>query len=404
MRRNNTVPNTRERGQVMPILALFLVGFIGMMGLAIDVGRLYVARAELSSAVDAATLAGVLESDVDSAQKRASAYMDENLPIAAVTFPATSSDSEFKVRGSRTIDMVFMKAFGFGDFDIDANATAGFGKVKSDSVVILDATSSMGDSPCNSSQNNSGCPIKEAKSAADAFIDKLLGGAPGYSKVGFAPYRGCYNPPRTNNSCVPGSMVVDLTSTAATLHTGVTNTSASGGTGTNVCLGLYKGQEMFNGANATKSDTVVKSLVILTDGDNNWNPIVFGQGHPPTDCRPSTTSGSDGTSGCDSAGSRERQLDTKTVTLANTLKAQDVQIYVVAFGTCGTSNTTKPSSSYCSNVGNSDHDNTADRRLLKCIASSSANTNDHYFEVGTAAQLPEVFKEIARQIGFRLTE
>jgi hypothetical protein len=199
-------------------------------------------------------------------------------------------------------------------------------------------------------------------------------------------------------------MIVDLTSTAATLHAGVSNTKASGGTGTNVCLGLYKGQEMFSGANASSGDTVVKSLVILTDGDNNYNPIVNGQGHPPTDCKPTSATGSDGTSGCDSAGSRERELDTKTKTLADALKSKGVQIYVVAFGTCGSSNTSTPGSSYCSGIGNSDHDNTADRRLLKCIATSSAGTNDHYFEVGTAAQLPEVFKEIARQIGFRLTE
>lgn len=75
----------------------------------------------------------------------------------------------------------------------------------------------------------------------------------------------------------------------------------------------------------------------------------------------------------------------------------------MGFGVCGTNNTSqKPTSSYCSGIGNSDHDNTADRRLLKCIASSSAGTNDHYIEAATASQLPDIFSSIARQIAFRL--
>ena len=58
--------------------------------------------------------------------------------------------------------------------------------------------------------------------------------------------------------------------------------------------------------------------------------------------------------------------------------------------------------SYCNGIGNNDSDNTADRRLLKCIASSTAGTNDHYFEVPSAGDLPDVFSQIAREIAFRL--
>ncbi|MEX2245308.1 MAG: pilus assembly protein TadG-related protein [Dehalococcoidia bacterium] len=405
MNTNHQIARYRdERGQVLPVVALLLVLFIGMMGLAVDVGRLYVARAELVRAVDAAALAGVLESTAPAAQTKATAYLEENQPSAEVTFPASTSES-FKVKGTRSVGMIFMKVLGFGAVDISANATAGFGNVRSDTVLILDATSSMGDSPCNGSQSNSGCPIKEAKGAANSFIDTLLAGSTGYSKVGFAPYRGCYNPPRTNNSCVPTSMIQDLTTSASALHTKVDATSASGGTGTNVCLGLYEGQSMFNGANATPGATVVKSLVILTDGDNHYNSSSFGQGAPPSECRPGSPNSSDSSSGCSPSQSSERTLDTKTVALATALEAQGVQIYVVAFGACGTSNSSKPSDpGYCNGVGNNDHDNAADRRLLKCIASSTDTTNDHYFEVPTATDLPAVFQTIAKQIGFRLTE
>lgn len=47
-----------NKGVVAPLVAIFLVVFIGFMALAIDVGHLYVVRNELQNAADAAALAG----------------------------------------------------------------------------------------------------------------------------------------------------------------------------------------------------------------------------------------------------------------------------------------------------------------------------------------------------------
>jgi hypothetical protein len=89
------------------------------------------------------------------------------------------------------------------------------------------------------------------------------------------------------------------------------------------------------------------------------------------------------------------------------------QIFVVGFGVCDPSNTgtlgssTNPlySLSDCnSQIGNTDSDTIADERLLKCIASSSAGTNDHYFYASTAASLPTIFTTIAQQIAHKLIE
>ncbi len=98
---------------------------------------------------------------------------------------------------------------------------------------------------------------------------------------------------------------------------------------------------------------------------------------------------------------RERQLDVKTMAIAERLKSQAVEIYVVSFGTCGSAD-----SSLCkpNMIGRPSHDNAADRNLLKCIASSSLSTNDHYFEVPTASDLSAVFTSIAQQIAHRLIE
>jgi hypothetical protein len=83
------------------------------------------------------------------------------------------------------------------------------------------------------------------------------------------------------------------------------------------------------------------------------------------------------------------------------MKSQGVEFYIVAFGACGSSN-----SNLCEQglIGSAAHDDTADRNLLKCLASSSAGTNDHYYEVETAEELPAVFRTIAQQIAYRLIE
>jgi Flp pilus assembly protein TadG len=389
---------------------MLLVAFMGLLGLAIDAGRLYVARAELSRALDSAALAGVLElPDVDEAEVRAEAYMEDNQPDASVSFPAVQTDNQFRVNGTRNVEFIFMRILGFDDMDIKGSAAAGFGIVPSDTVLLVDATGSMGASPCNGSQNNSGCPIWEAKQAAISFNDLFLGSGNPMTQVGYTPFRGCHNPPRTYSGCTTNTQRVDLTTTQSAVNSAINATNAVGGGGTNVCLALYKAQEMFNGPNHQTAGNTVKSLVIMSDGDNTYNVNSYSatQGAPPTECRPSSNfSSSDGdvSSNCTGAQSRERSVDQKTKTLADTLRAQGIEIYVVAFGVCGTFNTSTATSAYCGQIGNGDHDNTADQRLLKCMASSTPGTNDHYFRVPTASDLPAVFQEVARAIAFRLIE
>jgi hypothetical protein len=99
----------------------------------------------------------------------------------------------------------------------------------------------------------------------------------------------------------------------------------------------------------------------------------------------------------------------KAKTRADALKALGAEIYVVGFGVCGSEDNTKPKTAagaltpnYCGIIGNNNPDTVADQRLLKCIASSSNGTNDHYFRANSATDLPGIFSAIAQQIAFRL--
>jgi hypothetical protein len=396
----------RSKAQAMPIVALLLVAFIGLLGLAIDLGRLYIARAELSRAIDAAALAGVIElPDTADAQAKASAYITDNQPDVVPSFPAVTEPYQIRVKGTRTVPMLFMGIFGFGSVNIDATATAGYGIVPVDTVLAIDATGSMGASPCDSEDDNPGCPIWEAKTAAKDFVDTLLGaGGSSMTLVGANPYRGCYNPPRTYSGCVPTSMLTYLGSNPTSLKNSINNIAALGGSGTNTCMGLRKGNEILFGAGSHTEANTLRFVVILADGDNTWNNSSYGNGEPPTECRPNTSPWNDDTyvdTACRDAQTRERELDTKTQTKATAMKAAGVEIYVVGFGVCGSSNTNLCNTSL---IGGGSHDNTADRNLLKCIASSGSGTNDHYYEVASASALPDVFQQIASAIAFRLIE
>ena len=55
-------------------------------------------------------------------------------------------------------------------------------------------------------------------------------------------------------------------------------------------------------------------------------------------------------------------------------------------------------------IGNNTNEGTANHRLLKCIASSSQGTLDHYHFAETEDDLQAIFTKIANQIAHRLIE
>lgn len=268
-----------------------------------------------------------------------------------------------------------------------------------DTVILLDATGSMAEPPCNATQTNAGCPIKEARDAANSIVDVLAGGASGVSKVAYAPYNHCYNPPRSHPSCVTGANVVGLTTSRATLHAAVNSTTVvSSGAQTNICVALLRAQQLISGPGSRSGAR--RSIVLLADGDNNYSRTAYDPaiGYPPAACRPSNPTFDIAIySGCRPAWTQEMELDTKTWQVATQLKNNGVEIYVVGFGVCGSDSGQQASASYCAGIGNTAHDDIADRRLLKCVASSP----DHYFEEASASQLTATFQAIAWEIASR---
>jgi hypothetical protein len=436
-----------ENAQVLWIFALLAFILIGLMGLATDIGRIYVARAELGRSVDAAALAGAKQlPDIVAADAKARSYISENEPSADVNvevYPDVPSQ-QVEVRATKTVGTVFLRALGVGTVKVRNQATAGFGTIPVDAYLAIDATGSMhrGDGTSSNPDCNAGetggasagrvCPIKEAKDGAKAFVNTLIatGDTSGSTVVGVGPFRGCYNPPKntapadgSTPACIvasgAGSMVTNLTSNKTTLTTGIDKIWAiqgpgqpTGGSGTNICQALKKGQDvLFNYGGGHTASNTLRYLVILTDGDNVYNADQVNKStaplSPESPCRPTNpaTNQGDRSSNCRSdTQAQENQLDTMSYNIASALKSQGVQIFVIAFSVCGgiQSSSTLCDPNGIGGTGSGHPDSIADHRLLKCIASSSPGTNDRYFETTTAAELPAIFQQIAQQIAFRL--
>jgi hypothetical protein len=409
-----------ERGQVLPFMGLLVLVVLGLSGLSADIGKILIARAQLGRTVDSAALAGAKQlPNITNATSSAKAFVaanDSDNTITVSVYPDVPSQ-QVRVVARKTVNTIFMRVFGIKTFTVQNEATAGFGTVPVDAVMGIDATGSMGASPCNGSQNNSGCPIYEARNAANTFVNTLLPSTA--TQVGATRFRGCFNPPDSNSGCIPTSSVVNLTNSASTLTSTISGFTAVGGTGTNVCGGLKKVDDILFGTGHSTASNTRRYIILLTDGDNTYNSASYvsgSPGSPDAACRPTTSpSSSDSytSTGCSSPSggapgttsqTRERQIDTETKTEADALKAAGVEIYIVGLGVCGTDDGNTPSSSYCSSskIGNSDPDTVADQRLLKCIASSTNGTNDHYYTTSDPTQLSSIFGQIAQSIAFRL--
>jgi hypothetical protein len=170
-----------QRGQILPWLAVVLVGLLGTAGLSIDVGRAYVVRSQLQNYANAAALAAAGEvyntSSTNGASAVASTYsagsgdQNGNSGLGAVTAtvstvclnvlmaPGTTCSSTgaqpnaVKVAEKATMPTYFMSLLGYKNISVNAQATASMqGAAQPWNVaIILDATQSMSDAPASGS-------------------------------------------------------------------------------------------------------------------------------------------------------------------------------------------------------------------------------------------------------------
>jgi hypothetical protein len=208
----------KERGQVLIVVAMAIVGIIAVIGISLDVGVMFIENARLRRAVDAAALAaalqfreGYLMSELDSSAREFLKLNGINDPSALVqvcngpdydhTIPASSGicpgPSEMgrklvRVVARGTAHLAFLPVIGIDSAPIAAEATSETASV--DVVLVLDRSDSMtwGDpilavddpmrdpSICNYAVNPEDAsyqgycrPFFEVKRAAVSFVEQL---------------------------------------------------------------------------------------------------------------------------------------------------------------------------------------------------------------------------------------
>jgi len=170
-----------ERGQVLPIVALVMVGFLGMCGFVVDVGRVYVSYRELQASTDAAALAGAETLPSSSATTVATAYSStsgnknafsgsdstqitttlkciSSLSNSGIACVSPTNANAIQVRQTLTVPMYFTRLLGTSSVTMSATATAsmrGGSATPYNIAIIADTTASMSTSDsgdCNSTR------------------------------------------------------------------------------------------------------------------------------------------------------------------------------------------------------------------------------------------------------------
>lgn len=391
----------RARGQALLLVTVTFPILLGMAGFAVDMGRLYTARARLQAAVDAAALAGsmYLMSDPDcqngAVANAVNDYLNRNYSGATVTAlnPGTGVRSVC-VTAEVNVEMTFMNVLAISSRDVAASACAGFNDLEV--ALVIDNSGSM-----------EGEPIESVKAAAHQFVDMLIpnGTAPSI-KVGLVAFRGkvrlpadvdgrpagCRNADGSfdqplnpaDQSCTNPALppVAGLSYNKGAIHAAIASMQAQGGTPYSSCTTIAEGIKW--GRHVLTSDAPFteggprsrfrKVMILLTDGDNYIGDAMT---NPNSTCRRNAYFGM-GVMNCDDAD--YGCLDQAMLAQAQAAKDEGIEIFSIRYGVS----------------------DDVDIELMQRVASSRPGTNDHYFDAPSLDDLQTVFNRIGRQLGFRL--
>jgi Flp pilus assembly protein TadG len=242
-------------------MAVTLTTLLLFTGLAVDTGRAYVVKAQLTKAVDGAALAGARNLNSGNPRAEASRIFDANFPAGyvgttSVTNPAsdpgffsvttdpTTGVNTVTVTASATVPTTFMRLANFTDLTVTSSGQATRRMV--DLSLVLDVSSSIG----------SKWPT--VRDAARTFIDAFDAAHDRVALVMFS-----------NGADVLSPMPSTRGFNKSLLETDVPQTLPGGST--LMVEGLYRGwDELRSVPNGTQSS--LRIIVLFTDGASNGVP------------------------------------------------------------------------------------------------------------------------------------
>jgi len=403
---------------VAVVTTVALIGVLGMVGLGMDAGLLYLAHSRLQTATDSAALAGSLElpfdPEIDNGRVVAAVngLLTRNYQEArAVSIAPGGETRSVRVVAEADVETRFLGVLGIKSKTVRAEALAGFNNLEI--VFVIDNSGSM-----------KGSPIQETNEAAEALVDLVMpdGMSPAV-KVGLVPFRGkvrvgegvdglpegCRNADGSYNddlleeyegleyrypywyplrvdsdTCEVIPKIQPLSNQKYEIINSIQTQDARGsGSGTVISEGIKWARHVLTPqapyTEASDEDDMRKILILLTDGDtedgscggnyaigytpnNYWTNAYYGMG--------------DTGSHCENGGA----LNQAMLDEADRAKAEGIEIFCIRYGVS----------------------DSTDRAHMKYIASSKPGTNDHYFDAPSSNDIGDVFKLIGKQLGWRL--
>ncbi len=283
---NGTISSLRSafqsdtRGSVAIIAAVALLALMGMLGLAIDYGRMTSVRQELQTFADAALVAAATSAQVNTdPQTAATNSLNSNWGAKQRQGTANIAisdvgNNELEGLARTSLPMTFMKVLGKQAVDISVKASVVYGQSSVELALVLDTTASM-----------SGQPLLDLRSATKTLLDTAYAppGATDKVKVAVVPFGQYVNVGITNRNKPWMSVPADGTTTQSNVCT-----TYSPVTGTSNCQ--------------TKTATGYNDGVPYT---YTYQDCQYTYGPPVTTCGPQTTTTT--WNGC--AGSRAHPLE-----------------------------------------------------------------------------------------------
>ncbi len=213
--------NRREKGQALIITAIAFMAMLAFTGLVTDAGTLYLNFTRLKRGLDAAAVAAanqIRDSSLPAAQRKAliresaremlllndisdiyslEVYLCEDAGIPADFAAICPAPGEIKrklawIQATQNSPVYFLHLFGIGNIPITTHSVGEAASL--DVVVVIDISESMASetagfgpdfdpTACNTANNCQ--PLRQAKDAANAMIDKFFDG---YDRIAIVTY------------------------------------------------------------------------------------------------------------------------------------------------------------------------------------------------------------------------
>jgi Flp pilus assembly protein TadG len=181
-----------RRGTTATLFAVAAVPLFLAAGVGIDTGRGYMVKSRLSSALDAAALAGGRSFFLTTRDADIQMYFDANFPAgymgSTVTGPAIVVDEAaetVRLEATATFPTTFMRVAGFETMDVSAFVEVKRQLTAIDLVLSIDISGSMA-----SSAAGGGTRISAARTAATELVNILFGtdATKEFLKIGLVPW------------------------------------------------------------------------------------------------------------------------------------------------------------------------------------------------------------------------